>query len=130
MRRVRVPPQNLLLLIPHCLQWDECQQNIVRDISNCKLCGKCRVKDMCELTAKYGIRCVACSGGRQAVAAVRQKDVKAVVAVACNKELAAGLLVTFPKPTLAVSNAQPCGFCYNTTVDKQNVESAIQSLLK
>ncbi|MFO7821568.1 MAG: DUF116 domain-containing protein [Lentisphaeria bacterium] len=129
-RRVRVAPENLLVLAPHCLQWSDCQQNIVRDISNCKHCGKCPIKDLYELTNKYGIRGLVASGGRQASAAVHQKDVKAVVAVACNKELAAGVLVAFPTPVLTVSNKQPCGFCHNTTVDVREVETAIKSLLR
>jgi len=128
-RHVRVRPENLLLLIPHCLQWDECRQNIVRDISNCKQCGKCRINDLYNLCEKYGIECAVASGGRQATAAVRRKDVKAVIAVACHKELFVGLLVTFPTPILAVSNQQPCGYCVNTTVDPGKIEAAIQSLL-
>lgn len=130
LRCVRVDPENLVMVVPHCLQWNECPQNIVQDIKNCKRCGKCRIKDLYDLSNKYGIRCVVCSGGRQATAAVRQKDVKAVVAVACHKELALGLLVTFPKPILAVHNQQPCGFCINTTVEAKEVEEAVRSMLK
>ena len=129
-RRVRVAPENLLLLLPHCLQWSDCKENIARDVANCKRCGKCRVKEMVELTEKYGIRCVVASGGRQATSEVRRKETRAVVAVACDKELTAGILATVPKPVVAVGNAMPCGACQNTTVDPFEVEAAIRSVLK
>lgn len=129
-RRVKVAPENLLLLLPHCLQWSDCPMNIVPDIDACKRCGKCRIANLVELKAKYGIQCAAASGGRQAVALVRSRDVKAVVAVACEKELAEGVLAAFPKPVFAVFNEQPCGYCNSTTVDPEAVEAAIRFFLK
>ncbi len=128
-RSKRVAPENLLLLLPHCLQCEQCNENITRDIANCKRCGKCPIKVLAELTDKYGIRCVAVGGGRQATAAVKQKETKAVIAVACNKELVAGVLATLPKPVLALPNSRPCGYCRNTTVDAKKVEAAIKALL-
>ena len=129
LRKTRVPPENLLLMLPHCLQWSECTQNIVADLGNCKRCGKCAMAALLELAETYGIQHCVASGGRQAAAAVRDPSVKAVVAVACEKELAQGILATLPKPIVAVENAQPCGFCHNTTVDCAKVETAIRSVL-
>lgn len=129
LRRPRVKPENLLLLFPHCLQWSECPHNILHDINNCQRCGKCPVKGLLALSEKYGIQCRSASGGRQAVAYVKRDDVKAIVAIACEKELSQGVLATLPKPIVCVPNAQPCGFCHNTTVDVDEVEKAVRRLL-
>ncbi|MBN1256343.1 MAG: DUF116 domain-containing protein, partial [Planctomycetes bacterium] len=50
LRKVRVKPGELLLLFPHCLQWSECPNNLIASLDNCKLCGKCRIKDLIELS--------------------------------------------------------------------------------
>ena len=68
-------------------------------------------------------------GGRRAVEEVRRESTHAVVAVACEKELVAGVLATLPKPVLAVHNTRPCGACRDTSVDPDEVEKAIRSLL-
>ena len=41
----------------------------------------------------------------------------------------AGVLATLPKPVLAVHNTRPCGACRDTSVDPDEVEKAIRSLL-
>lgn len=128
-RGVRVLPENLLLLLPHCMQWNGCQANVTEDIRQCKLCGRCRIAPMRELAEKYQVLCVVAGGGRRAIAAVRRPGIRAVVAVACEKELVAGIIATLPKPVLAVTNSRPCGDCCNTCVDPVPVEAALISLL-
>lgn len=128
-RRPRPAPEELLLLLPHCLQWSECRQDVESDIAACRRCGKCRIGALAALAEKHGVRAVVVGGGRRAVQEVRRPGVRAVVAVACDKELAAGILATLPKPVLAVHNARPCGDCCNTTVDVDEVEKALAWML-
>ena len=129
-RRPRPAPAELLLLLPHCLQWSECRQGVASDIGACRRCGQCRIGALAALAEKYGLRAVVVGGGRRAVREVRQPGVRAVVAVACDKELVAGILATLPKPVLAVRNARPCGDCCNTTVEVAEVEKAIVWMLQ
>ena len=77
----------------------------------------------------YGVVACVVGGGRQALEHVRRKSVKAVVAVACERELVEGIWAAFPKPVLAVSNRTPEGPCRNTTADVKDVEAAIESLV-
>lgn len=129
-RHVRVSADNLLLLLPHCMQWNGCTANVKEDIQECRRCGRCRIGVMRDLAEKYHLRCVVASGGRRAIAEVRQPETRAVVAVACEKELLAGILATVPKPVLAVCNTRPCGDCHNTCVEPGQVEEAIRALLE
>lgn len=129
LRRPKVSSERILLLVPHCLQAQSCERNVRGDLDNCARCGRCPIAQILALRGKYGIRVELVSGGRKAVAAARQPDVGAIVAVACPKELTAGLKAVLPKPTLAVANRQPEGPCVNTTVDMAEVEQAIQQLI-
>ncbi|MDT8391856.1 MAG: DUF116 domain-containing protein [Lentisphaeria bacterium] len=130
LRRRRIAPDELLLLIPHCLQIQTCEHNVRGDLTQCQRCGRCPIDGLIALKEKYGVSIELVSGGRKAVAAAKDKKIKGIVAVACGKELAAGLKAVFPKAVVAVMNAQPEGPCVNTTVDIEAVEAAIQSFLK
>jgi len=129
-RRIRVAPGELLLLLPHCLQAPGCAADVVAGVKNCRGCGRCPYHELKPLAERLGIRIMAAAGGRQAVSAVRAPEVRAVVSVACARELAAGILMVLPKPVLAVENRQPLGPCRGTVVEVSAVEAAIRELLR
>lgn len=52
-----------------------------------------------------------------------------MVAIACGRELRAGILKAFPKPVYAIRNRQPNGPCRDTDVAVAEVERVITSLL-
>lgn len=130
MRGVKVRPENLLLLVPHCLQDSKCAKNLIQGIDNCASCGLCNAAGLLKLRDELGIRCNIAGGGRQAVEMVRDPATKAVVAVACEKELTQGLKACFPKPVLAVINCRPYGPCKDTEVDMGAVRAAVLSMLE
>jgi len=130
LRRKRVRPDQLLILFPICLQCSECPNNIVTDVHNCKRCGRCKVSDLVALSDQYGCRIESATGGRIALQKVKVPDVKAVVAVACSKELRQGMLSSFPKAVIGVVNTWPNGPCKDTDVDLGEVEEAIRWFLR
>lgn len=128
-RKVRVRPDELLLLFPHCMQWQRCPHNIIYNLENCKHCGQCQIGALIELAEKYGVRRFCASGGRQAAKQCLDPHVKAILAVACEKELHEGMQAIFPKPTVGVINLRPKGPCTETEVLLESVESALRELL-
>ncbi len=130
LRRVKVSPKNLLLLVPRCLQKNGCAQTLGETIDACKACGQCNVTELLAIRDEFGIHCSLAAGGREALAFVRDPKVKAVVAVACEKELTQGILAVFPKPVLGVLNIQTNGPCRNTHLNPDLVRAAIRSMLK
>lgn len=128
-RRKRAKPEEVLLLIPSCLQNSECKQNLVHDVCNCKRCGSCKVCDVLDLAERYGVKPFGAAGGRIALIEAGKKQIKAVVAVACEKELREGILAAFPKAVLAVVNLRPHGPCKDTSVVLADVEEALQVFL-
>ncbi len=128
-RKLEAKPENILLLVPHCLQKTTCGHNVIHDINQCAHCGQCNITDIIKLRDDYGIQCSIASGGRQAIDMVRDPSVKLVVAVACEKELSDGILAAFPKPVIAVPNLRPEGPCKNTRVDIDAAIAAVKSLI-
>jgi len=129
-RRIRVHPEHLLLLVPRCLQKTGCTQTLGETIDDCNACGQCNVTDLLAIRDEFGIQCSMAAGGREALAFVRRPQVKAVVAVACEKELTQGILAVFPRPVLGVLNQQTNGPCRNTRLSSEDVRSAVRSMLK
>ena len=130
LRRVRVNPENLLLLVPRCLQKTGCAQTLGKILDDCQSCGQCQVPALVSIRDEFGIRCSMAAGGREALSFVADKQVRVVVAVACEKELCQGIFAVFPKPVLGVLNIQTNGPCRNTRIDPESVRAAVRSVLK
>jgi hypothetical protein len=103
---------------------------VVEDANNCLKCGKCKVKDLLALSEKYKIKLAVATGGRLARQVLAETKADTVIAVACEKELASGIIDTYPVAVYAVINQRPFGPCVNTDVGIQEVESMIQDILK
>lgn len=127
-RGIQVRPDEVLLLLPHCLHKQSCPQNVVHSLDECRRCGQCSVGALASIRDDLGVVACIAGGGREALARTRNPAIKAVVAVACDKELVQGIFAAFPKPVLAVSNTTPEGPCRNTMADPAAVIKAIVSL--
>jgi len=128
-RRRGVRPEALLLLLPSCLQRSGCPRSVRTDVENCQRCGRCQVGEVLELAERMGVRVSMATGGELALEEARGDAVRVVVALACAKELRAGILGTWPKPVLAVENERPHGPCKDTGVDLSALKSALEFFL-
>jgi hypothetical protein len=126
----RYPPENVLVLLPHCLQHQLCKEPVREAIRNCKGCGRCKMKDLRDLAGRMGVQVHIASGGRNALECARAPEVRAILAVACSKELSEGIRGAFPKRVIGILNAWPHGPCKDTDVDVRQVESALNRLIK
>ena len=77
------------------------------------------------LAHKYGCKLAVATGGTLARQMVKQARPKAIVAVACERDLTSGIQDVFPLPVLGVLNERPFGPCFNTRVDIDKLEKAI-----
>ncbi len=122
--------ENILLLLPHCLQFNECNVNVVKNSALCRRCGKCPLGELVSISEDLGIKHAVVAGGRKAVEICKSPDVETVIAVACSKELRQGIMAVFPKKVIPVTLTQPQGPCRNTCVDPQNVRNAVSALIE
>jgi hypothetical protein len=128
-RGVKARPEQILLLLPHCLHRQGCPCNVLHSLDACRRCGQCSMGDLARLREELGVVGCVVGGGRQALEHARRPEVKAVVAVACDKELRHGIFASFPKPVLAIPNRTPEGPCRNTLADPAQVVAAIRLFL-
>lgn len=128
-KRIMVPPERLLIVTPHCLQNDDCPHKITRSAANCQRCGKCQVGELVSLSEKYGIKVAIVTGGTMARKAIKEMRPKAILAIACERDLTSGIQDVFPLPVIGILNERPCGPCCNTRVNMERVEQAVKDFL-
>lgn len=129
-KKRKVEASEILLLLPRCLQHNECRENVVDDFLNCKRCGKCPIADIKPVAEKYGIPVCLATGTHMAREAIKKHKPKMILAVACERELLQGIVAVFPRPVRAIANERPNGPCKNTQVDAFLVEDAIKEYVK
>jgi len=123
-----IPPDRILLLLPHCLQNHLCTHRITFDPTNCRECGGCPVGDLMALAERKGIKVSVATGGTLARRHVKEHDPLAVIAVACPRDLGQGMLDAYPVPVIGIENSRPFGDCLDTRVDIAAVEKAVTDL--
>lgn len=129
-KNIAVTPERLLILLPHCLQKASCPHKITINITNCQRCGGCKIGSLIELAEEFKIRLAIVTGGTAARKVIEKVRPKAVVAVACERDLISGIQDAYPLPVLGVLNERPQGPCYNTIVSLSQVRESINCLLK
>ena len=118
--------KKILLLLPHCLQINECDIRLTHNIYNCERCGRCEIRDLIEIADEHKLNLFVATGGMIARKIVKEIKPEAIVAVACERDLSSGLVDTYPVPIIGISNERPYGPCFNTMVDLEKVKEAIQ----
>ncbi len=108
-RRAR-PGHSLLLLAPRCLRPD-------------------LMRELRALGAAAGAQVVVATGGEEARTAVQTACPAAVLAVACERDLVAGIRDVLPHATvLGLANRRPEGPCRNSEVDMAEAKRQLTAL--
>ena len=126
----KVPAQRLLILLPHCVQNSSCRLRLTDTVDACARCGKCPVGGFLTLRDKYGVRLAVATGGSIARRIVVETRPKFIIAVACERDLAAGIQDTHPLPVFGILNHRPEGPCRNTCVNLDLVEVALKRFVQ
>jgi hypothetical protein len=127
--KITCQASEILVLAPHCLQMNDCIHKITANIHNCQHCGGCSVDRLLGLEAQYGVKVAVATGGTLARKFISEYQPRAVVAIACERDLTSGIQDSNPLPVLGVFNSRPHGPCKDTWVDEQRVKKAIEFFL-
>ena len=125
-KKEKTKVKSILLLLPHCLQINECDVRLTFNIYNCKRCGKCGIKDLIQIAEDNHLTLFIATGGSLARRIINEINPGAVVAIACENDLSSGIADTYPLPILGIPNERPFGPCFNTNVDLEKVKEAIE----
>lgn len=128
-RGIKVHANELLVVTPHCLQLATCPHKITRDPHNCKRCGGCDVGALVNLADEMGFHFFIVTGGTLARQTVKKVRPKAIMAIACERDLTSGIQDVYPLPAVGVLNIRPNGPCFNTHVDIEQVREEIKKFL-
>jgi len=124
------PPEDILLLMPHCLQNSRCKYRLTYNINNCRRCGECQIADLLAFSESYGVKLAIATGGTIARRIVVQNRPRLIIAVACERDLSSGIQDTYPLPVFGILNERPFGPCLDTRVALHQLELAIQNFLE
>ena len=127
---LKVKADRLLVLVPHCLQLATCPHKITRDPNNCKRCGGCNIGDLMKLSDEMGFHFLVATGGTLARQFVEKTRPKAVLAIACERDLMSGIQDVYPLPAVGVLNIRPNGPCYNTRVNIDDVRRMLDKIIE
>jgi len=97
---------NIMILLPRCLT-KSLQQKIK------------------ELAQKYNCMIFTVPGGTLARKLIAREKPKAVIGVACERDLVSGMRDVTKIPVIGIPNSRPEGPCKNTVVDFKKIEEAI-----
>jgi hypothetical protein len=122
---IKVLPEKMLVILPHCLQNSECSVRFVDGIDKCVGCNKCSIGAIKELLNKYGIRSRIATGGTAARKIIQDEKPEFVTAVACERDLSSGMMDMQNLPVYGILNQRPNGPCRDTFVDVNELEKAI-----
>lgn len=126
---IKVKPDKLLILTPHCIQQEACQYKVTHDVANCRKCGACQVGDLLDIAQKYGVHVAIVTGGTLARKVIKTLRPHAVLAIACERDLTSGIQDVFPLPVIGVLNERPNGPCCNTRINVKRVEDAVKDFI-
>lgn len=129
-QRIKVKPDRILVLLPHCIQLSDCEIKVTGDIHKCVQCGRCSIKGLVDIGRKYGVDISVATGGTLARKVIVEKRPKLVLAVACERDLTSGIKDCYPLPVIGILNERPFGPCFNTVVDVSKIDEALGQVLE
>jgi len=121
-RYVRVPADERILLIPHCLRDPErCKAPIDDEGYHCLKCGACIIAEITRNAEEKGIKWYMVGGGSHAIKIIKNAQPKAILGIACYDEamMAHAKIDKYGIPARAVL-LRKAG-CINTEVDLDEV---------
>lgn len=117
--------EKILILLPHCLQFHNCKFRVTSTVDNCARCGLCNISDLAKLGEDENVHVFIATGGTLARKVIMETRPKAVIAVACERDLTEGIIDVKGIPVLGVYNERPNGPCFDTKVDINKVKEAV-----
>lgn len=127
--RITVHPGDVHVMVSRCLQNSECKLPVAKDINNCQECGRCKIGLIKGLCSAKHLSFTVESGGTSARRRLKSLVPKLVIAVACERELVAGIMDTYLPVVGVVLKAGPQP-CTDSDVVISELEERLNSAVK
>ncbi|STO31236.1 Protein of uncharacterised function DUF116 [Fusobacterium necrogenes] len=120
--------EKVLILLPHCLQKYSCPLKITSSIENCKKCGQCVIGDFLKIQLEFPVDIKVATGGTLARKHIKDIRPDLVMAIACKRDLIAGIHDSYPVNVYGVFNEIKDEPCINTTVSIKKVREFLKEV--
>jgi len=127
---VKFKRDDVLVLLPHCLQNSDCRHKITGGIDRCHKCGKCCIGDIVKVIGETGVKAFVVGGGTAARNTVAREKPKIILSVACERDLMSGISDVYGIPVIGIINERANGPCFNTSVDVEIFKQKLMSILE
>ncbi len=124
---IKVKPENLLVILPHCIQSSKCMYRMRSGLEDCRQCGACNIGEIRRLVGEYGVRVELATGGTSARKIIQDSKPGFVIAVACERDLSSGIMDVKGLPVYGILNDRPNGPCKDTFVEIGELEKMIKT---
>jgi len=121
--------ENILILLPHCLQNSGCAIKVTNDVNNCKRCGNCSIGDVLKIADRSGVPVIVVTGGTAARNVIGRDKPGVILSVACERDLSSGIADVGSIPVMGIINERPNGPCRDTALNIVELEEKLNSLL-
>lgn len=120
----------ILILLPHCLQFYDCEYKVTSNIENCRNCKKCVISNFLDLKKLYknNIEIKIATGGTLARKFVKDLKPSLILAVACKRDLISGIKDAEPFPVYGIFNEILGEPCINTTVSIKKIYEILEKI--
>ncbi|MFA5478527.1 MAG: DUF116 domain-containing protein [Candidatus Muiribacteriota bacterium] len=124
-RKYSLKYSDLIILMPHCVQYKNCKYRITFNVNNCKKCGQCNIGKLCEYCQEKGIKLFIATGGTLARKIIKDNRPGAIIACACHRDLLEGIIEIKKIPVYGILNIiGKDGPCINTDFNLEVVKQA------
>ncbi|MDG6221897.1 MAG: DUF116 domain-containing protein [Candidatus Bathyarchaeota archaeon] len=117
-----------IILLPRCIRDLNCPAKIGNNGYECKQCGKCDATEITKTTKKLGYKgTFMLPGGSLAKSIISKMKPKAVIGVACAKELIMGICMCEKSGVFAQGVELLKDGCINTIVDMKTLMNTVKT---
>jgi hypothetical protein len=125
----RRKPDNVMILLPHCVIWTRCPKKVVKDLARCTDCDLCQMEEILGLSDRASLPVGIAIRSTEAYTQARGMGPDLTLAVACDDRLVKGITRVPELPAFGLPLHLPKEACHDNLVDLRGLQEAVAYFL-
>jgi hypothetical protein len=118
-------PDNVMVLLPHCVVWTRCPKKVVKDLAACKECDLCQMEEILGIADRASLPVGIAIRSVEAYIQAREMGPDLTIAVACDDRLVKGITRVPEIPAFGLPLHLPEEGCHDNLVDLPGLHAAL-----